>query len=357
MPVPALYMFASTNRVLWPQFVLNAPYYLLGARALVRWRQRGFVAMGAPWAAGARGGASDPRVQFHVCGVVVTLLTGTVLCIPAAWLAAESNRGGWLVPSPCFGSSCSQAQYVADVVYNPWGFYGGAYGGAYTDYEPTVCMYDGCAWADGTGVNITGYAGLVNDTLCPDVAAPCASPQCLATNRTQGYPNLAVGIGGGMFPCFGESVIGRSAPCPGTFVNVDPATQAVTLKGRQTASYCLGWFRARAGYTNPATDAYPSVVGSENNYVWCGTLCPQIGEVRTPRAMLKQSLYCDASATVPVLTWVFVEVFALVATGCLAMKEPPKLKKADGRGAGAGAGGGKHNANVPMALRRQDGGE
>lgn len=304
--IPAQYYFRSQNRTLVPQLAIYLGYYALGARAVYKWTP--FQRMFVPWH-GTRG---DTRSQFHVCGFFATILN-LALCVYASWLADQSNQGGFLVSSPCGASSCSRQTDAGGIVFNANGFYFAPHP-AFSDYDPTVCMFSGCAWADSNSMNVSGFYGdtAANQSGCADFSAPCTSPPsvCLAGNRSQDYPNPAIGIAGGMLSCFGSSRLDDVALCPGSHVVVSPTTGQTRVRGRQTCSFCVSYFRKHAGYVDPSTDYCPQNSEAEDNDVWCGALCPQLGEIRTPYAMLKQSINCNAGSTIPTLTWLFVEATA-----------------------------------------------
>ncbi len=328
--VPAQFRFHSQARTLVPQLAVNIPYYLLGARALLLWR--GHDRMPAPWS-GVRGA---PRTQFHVCGAFFVTPVTIVMCLLQAVWACESNPGcPLLAASPCGASSCSRQTDLTSVVYSAAGFFWSAVA-PYTNFAPTTCMYTGCAWGDGNGRNVTGYPPRANDTGSPDLAEPpCAGqdPACIATTRAQDYPNPAIGVGGGYRPGFEPGSIARVTTCPGTVVLV--GVDATRLAGRECCSYCLPFFRKHMGYVNPATAYCPQVLpdepGAEDNFFTCAGLCPQLGEDRSPFAMLKQSLSCNASVPIPTVTWALVECAAYAELAVRAVKRRGKAKQDERR--------------------------
>jgi hypothetical protein len=334
--VPSIHLFNSENRVLFFNLVLAVPYFALGGRAALFWPVASPRTY-APWAVRR----ADPRSAFHGCGFVCFLLA-SLFAVFQAWLADESNRGGLLVNSPCGASSCSRVLDTSSVVYNALGFFGnwGTGTQVYSDYIPTTCVYSACSWASGNNRTVPGFNPQPNMTGCFDPSSPCLGPACYAGNRTQDWPNPAIGLAGGMRSCLGVSVVSRVAPCPGVVVSIN-ADATTSLTGRAPCAYCSPYFRSRLAFVEPGTEYCPASVPNQpaaiDNSIWCGAICPQPSEIRTPAAMLKQSVYANCVAVWYILAWAYCEAFAFIRETCLKIKREEHEK----------AGGGKKSENLP----------
>jgi hypothetical protein len=135
-----------------------------------------------------------------------------------------------------------------------------------------------------------------------------------------------------MRSCLGVSTLSKTTTCPGTVVEVVGAT--TRLRGRKPCCFCLPWFMKHAGYVDPATAYCPSLVpnqpGAEDNSLWCGTLCPQLDEVRTPLAMMQQFVFSTAIAVLYLIPWLLVEALTFVRDECAALKKE-EFEKATGK--------------------------
>lgn len=294
--MPSHYMYRSELRVFVFQLCVDTITYLMAARALITWRK--FEPMAAPWAAKT----GNTTHQFFVWCFARFFIIGAFACLQAFY-ASESNPISTVVPTPCGVSSCS-SEIDVGLTYNPRGFFSARSTQQYLAYRPTICLYDACYWASGNGAAIQGYAAEADRPGYPNYTQPCTGTAgCLATDRARDYPNMGIGNTGGMFPGFGTLL--NPGLCPGSIVN--PYT--LFVEGRAPCAYCLSFFVKHANYTNAKTAYCPFNVEAADNFVWCGGLCPGIGEDRTPSAMLHQSLYTAISTTIFLIVW-FVVHFA-----------------------------------------------
>jgi len=260
--VPSRFLYRSEARFLIVFAVALGVCDLFAVRAINRWTP--WRPMSAPWH-GEPGNATHAFFQICFCAFVVLI----VFSLIQGYLADESNPGGLFVQSPCGSSSCSSQEGIQTDVFNPLGFYTGG-GLQYSDYRPTTCFYDPCAWADGNGQLVQGYnRTYVNGTATgiPDLSSPCGAPTCLTTGRAQDWPNPAIGGGAGYLPDFGISVLGQVTLCPGSYVSVSTPPAPNTIKGRVVCPYCLPFFAANYGYSSVATAYCPANYAVSPGYV------------------------------------------------------------------------------------------
>lgn len=299
-------------RVFVPQIFFMGPYFLYWALMLARFTS-------------ANEFYTNEMPRFIMVSAAVVLAM-------AAWglfhvKLMHETWGGFMAATPCGASSCS-ADTSSTATYNPNGFFKTQAGQRYTDYMPTTCMYQDCIWGPGRAQQAIprtlGYPPLAGAPGYPDFAAgPCTSIQtdageCLATNRTQDYPDPGLGIPGGFLSGFGVRVPSAATPgavCPG--VQVLPSGQR---QGLAACAYCTPYYKKHyAAYTQelapfkhcPSVFAEDAGTPRADNHVWCGIVlgtfsyCPQPYETRTPHVMRRIVMYWYMVTTVPVLPVAF----------------------------------------------------
>ena len=216
------------------------------------------------------------------CWVLCGLGCSVVLSFLAFWiflfLAAQQLPGYALVRSACGRSSCSSSSVLNPWAYNPRGFFPAPDGN--DDVQSTtlaLCPCPGCRWADVNNSLVKGYpAG--SDGL-PDRSQP-PTPGGLATTNPADFPDLAVGIAGGL--AVGETVA-DIVDCPGVYANLNP--QGKAGKGGAICAQCTAYFQQYRGYNDPWTAQ--SCAGAQyrdGDEVWCWLcppveVCPYLGDI------------------------------------------------------------------------------
>jgi hypothetical protein len=245
----------------------------------------------------SRSGASKVRemnlLAGFVCGVLAFILRWRV----AFWRSeiqgvSGASSGSWEVDNP-------------DVAYNADGFYSDA---SYPLFQPTVCVYSSASakWGNDNGGPAAICYPPIPGTGYPDLSAPACpvtETSCLATNRSQDYPNPAKCLAGGMFMGENTTTCASAEWCPGTVLNPDGI-----YVGRSTCSYCLAYERAQNGWADPATAYCPSVVtGAEvdpaTNWWTCGVICPGAATRLTLPGAQSATTSFDGTALWAVVRW------------------------------------------------------
>lgn len=280
--------------------------------------------------------------RFVTVSAAIMLAMGAWGCFHIKLM--HESSGGFLADSPCGASSCS-ADTSSTATYNPNGFFK-PHGSIYNDYQPTTCMYDDCTWGPSAqqldaiiasstvsgGALTKGYLPLEAEPGYPDLASTCdvSTGACLATNRSQDYPNPAVGIPGGFVSGFGQRVptSDAAAICPGTRLVRSPANVLGALPGGgrilgiAPCSYCYPYFKKHYGALYaaqlapmsycPRSFAVDQTHPREDNDVWCGLVfgafsyCPQPYETKSPHVMQRIVLYWYLVTTSPLLSILFI---------------------------------------------------
>lgn len=300
-------------RVFAPQLFFKVPFFLIWGLALVRF---------------------TGRESFYEDSYARLIAASTaIMLFQAAWgflyvFHMHETSGGFFAKTPCGASSCS-ADTSSQATYNPNGFFT-APDLVYTDYRPTICMYDAdaCTWGPSPQVQgpvqyIKGYNALPGNPGYPDFTSPCdttTQSTCLATNRTQDYPHFGLGIPNGFLNGLGTLVpiITSATQCPGT------KEQGGRIVGRAPCSYCYPYFKkhypayvaqlAPFDYCPSSAFAVDGATPRQDNHLWCGrtlglfSFCPQPEEVRTPHAMQRIVVYWYIDTFSPALVLLFLAV-------------------------------------------------
>jgi hypothetical protein len=117
-----------------------------------------------------------------------------VMQFSSAWafnqFVAESDPAS--PHSVCGKSSCSSDEDQRILAYNPNGYY---------EYDPPLCPYVDCYWADVNGLGIIGYHAVVGEPTVANLTYPCDGDEScasLATNQTKDYLDPGTGVADGL---------------------------------------------------------------------------------------------------------------------------------------------------------------
>lgn len=306
--VPATTRWSAVPRVFLPMLAACSPWIVTGVLAV--WRYRGFRA--------AQLADSDWR-QRHVMSVAACVALMGVLVFPArVFNYCETHDCASLTRrTPCGASSCSSL--VTASAYHPAGWFDETVL-PFEDARATVCVYRGCAWAPfAANATVLGYPPLQDKPGYPNVSATACAGCGIATNRTQDYPNLALGIVGPFL--LGLNTTVRTTLCPG--VRIVPGTgQTVSTR---VCGYCGPFWAKYKGVPLPPTcvakfrtDVWQNAgirspqVLAEDDWIVCEWMCPSPTENSTTDATAEQ-LASAIIATLVMLVEVAVQELVLPA--------------------------------------------
>ena len=235
------------------------------------------------------------RIVFGFLFFAYVLAYSLLVLFP---VACDSNPQllGCYWTSPVGGSSCTRQSGVAQT-YNA----DGALLPPQTAFTADmICVIRDATFAPGNGLSVLTYPPIPGTTYPDTSAPPCpTSAPCLATNRSQDYPNPALGIVGGLFFLNQSASVGL---CPGNRV------ADAQVVGLNVCPACLPCWRRSFGFVDARYAHCTQPTTTLNCAFWCDSACPFVGEVRTRFAVLVEFAVVLALGFTPILEWIAEEL-------------------------------------------------
>jgi hypothetical protein len=261
---------------------------------------------------------SDVRHCSNTCGcvtIVVWTLFGVLYFASLMNMANPMSIHLPTLESPCGRSSCVAQENVQAVV-NPNGFFT-SYEMPYDAWQAITCIFEDCYFANGTSDGVLGYPPLDGSSVPNTDAPPCpASEPCVATFRSQDYPNPGIGLADGYIPGLNESNT-NTAICQGNVM------VAGVNMGRRPCPYCYAYWKANYGYNPPSLAHCGTATDSLNAWAVCakGGYCPNIESVRTRDSTIYQFNCSIQLLLIVIVRWGLYEVLGALCARRVAKRE------------------------------------